>query len=94
MTRRIYRLLIGLHPCDFRDRFGDEMELIFEEAANSWGAVTLLFDAAASLLRQWFLRPAIWKWVGASIGATVPLIFSFGSFLPWGDFWSAFRAYF
>ncbi|HLK03791.1 MAG TPA: hypothetical protein VKT53_05060 [Candidatus Acidoferrum sp.] len=94
MTRRLYRLLISLHPRNFRERFGGEMDLIFEEAANSWGAVTSLFDAAASLLRQWFLRPAIWKWVGASIGATVPLIFSFGSFLPWGNFWSALRAYF
>lgn len=92
--RHFYGFLIRLHPAEFRERFGEEMELVFEEAAHSWGVAALLFDAATSLLRQWFLRPAIWKWIGASIGATVPLIFSFGSFLPWSDFWSALRAYF
>ncbi|HLZ11750.1 MAG TPA: hypothetical protein VKP58_04110 [Candidatus Acidoferrum sp.] len=94
MTRRIHRLLIRLHPRDFRDCFGDEMELIFEEGARSWGEAALLCDAAGSLLRRWFLRPAIWKWIAASIGATVPLILSFGSFLPWSNFWTALRAYF
>ena len=94
MTHRIYRLLIRLHPRDFRDRFADELELIFEEGATSWGEAALLFDAARSLLRQWFLRPTIWKWIGATIGAMVPLIFSFGSFLPWSNFWTALRAYF
>ena len=91
---RLYRFLILLHPREFRERYGDEMILIFEDATASWCIGSLLLDAARSLLRQWFLRPAILKWLGASIGATVPLIFSFGSFIPWGNVWAAVRALF
>lgn len=94
MTRHLYRLLIQMHPTEFRTRFGDEMQLIFEEAGDAVGKAELLFDAAISLFRQWFLRPAAWKWIGASFGATVPLIFSFGSFISWGDVWAAIRACF
>ena len=94
MTRHFYRFLIRLHPAEFRDRFGDEMELNFEEACDVYGETRLLLDAAISLGRRWFLRPAAWKWIGASIGATVPLIFSFGSFIPWGSVWMALRSCF
>ena len=94
MTRRIYRLLIRLHPRDFSERFGDEMELIFEEAANSWGAVTLLLDAARSLLRQWFLRPALWKWAVATLGGALSVFCGFGGFLTWAGIWQALRAWF
>jgi hypothetical protein len=92
MMRQLYRFLIALHPPEFRERYGDEMILIFEDATASWGASSLIFDATRSLARQWFLRPAILKWVGASIGAMVPLIVSFGSFIPWGNVWAAVRA--
>jgi len=94
VTRRIYRLLIRLHPRDFSERFGDEMELIFEEAANSWGAVTLLLDAARSLLRQWFLRPALWKWAVATLGGAISVFCGFGGFLTWAGIWQALRAWF
>lgn len=92
--RRLYWLVVRMHPAEFRNRFGDEMEWIFEEAGSAWGKSALLLDAMISLGRQWFLRPAAWKWIGASIGATVPLIFSFGSFIPWGNVWAALRACF
>jgi len=92
--RRLYALLIRLHPAEFRDRFGDEMEMIYEEASGSWGKVSLLCDAAVSLARRWLLRGAIWKWAAASLGATVPLIMSFGSFIPWGAVWMSLRSHF
>jgi hypothetical protein len=92
--RSVYQFLLWLHPAEFRGRFGDEMLCIFDEAGAGWRAASFIADACLSLARQWFLRPAIWKWIGASIGATVPLIFSFGSFLPWTEMWSAVRAYF
>jgi len=94
MTLRMYRLLIRLHPRDFCERFGDEMELIFEEAANCWGAVRLLLDAAASLLRQWFLRPAFWKWTVATLGGAISVFCGFGGFLTWAGIWHALRACF
>ncbi len=81
--RRLYALLISLHPSSFRRRFTQEMSLIFEEAANSWGACSLFRDAILSLLRQWLIRSELWKWLVAGIGAVVLLIIAFGSFLPW-----------
>jgi hypothetical protein len=92
--RRIYGTLLRLHPFEFRDRFGDEMELIFEEAANSRGKTLLVGDALVSLGRQWFLRRAAWKWIGACIGATASLIFNFGSFIRWNEVWLALRSCF
>lgn len=94
MTRGIYCLFIRLHPRDFRERFGDEMELIFEEAASSWGAVELLLDAIASLLRQWILRPAVWKWAAATLGGAISVFCGFGGFLTWAGIWQALRACF
>jgi hypothetical protein len=81
--RFLYALLVGLHPSSFRKRFAQEMLLIFEEAANSWGAGSLFGDAILSLLRQWIIRSELWKWVVAGIGGVVLLIIAFGSFLPW-----------
>ena len=79
--RFLYALLISLHPPSFRKRFAREMLWIFEEAANSWGAGSLLRDAILSLLRQWLIRSDLWKWVAAGIAGVVPLIIAFGSFL-------------
>jgi hypothetical protein len=81
--RPLYALLISLHPSSFRKRFAQEMSLIFDEAANSWGAGSLFRDAILSLLRQWLIRSELWKWVAAGIGGVVLLIIAFGSFLPW-----------
>ncbi len=53
MTRRVYILLLRLHPRAFRQRFGDEMLGIFDECA---GKGSLLADGFLSLFRQWTLR--------------------------------------
>jgi len=81
--RFLYALLISLHPPSFRKRFAPEMSWIFEEAATSWGLISLFRDALLSLLRQWLIRSELWKWVVASIGGVVLLLVAFGSFLPW-----------
>jgi hypothetical protein len=81
--RFLYALLIRMHPSAFRNRFAPEMLLIFDEAAISWGAASLLRDAILSLLRQWLIRSQLWKWLLAAIVGAVPLIIAFGSFLPW-----------
>jgi hypothetical protein len=83
VIRFLYALLISLHPPSFRKRFAQEMLWIFDEAANSWGAASLLRDAILSLLRQWLIRSELWKWLVAGIAGVVPLIIAFGSFLPW-----------
>lgn len=79
--RSFYALLIRLHPLSFRKRFEQEMLWIFEEAANSWGAGSLLRDAVLSLLRQWLVRSELWKWLVAGIAGVVPLMIALGSFL-------------
>jgi hypothetical protein len=81
--RFLYALLISLHPSSFRKRFAQEMLLIFDEAANLWGAGSLFRDAILSLLRQRLIRSELWKWLVAGIAGVVPLIIAFGSFLPW-----------
>ncbi len=83
MLRAIYRGLVRLHPPAFRQRAGEEMLWIFDEAAGSWGTGSLLSDAILSLLRQWLIRSEVWIWIVASIAGFVPLIIAFGSFLPW-----------
>jgi hypothetical protein len=94
MTWRLYRILIRMHPREFRERFGDEMELIFEEAASVCGKTELFFDAAVSLHRQWFLRPVAWKWAAATLGGMLSLFCGFGGFLTWAGIWAAVRACF
>jgi len=70
-VRSIYRLLLQLHPARFRRRFGEEMLLIFDESPNQ---ASLLADGVLSLARQWLLRSGLWKWVLASLGATLTLV--------------------
>jgi D-alanyl-D-alanine carboxypeptidase len=55
--RTAYRCVVRMHPAAFRERFGEEMAGIFEEAAPSFGALRLLGDGVISVLRQWVLRP-------------------------------------
>ncbi len=78
--RTLYPLLVRLHPLAFRERFGPEMLLIFEEAGNGWGSGSLLVDATVSLLRQWLIRSDLWKWAVAGLAGVVPLLIAFGSF--------------
>ncbi|HVY93243.1 MAG TPA: hypothetical protein VHA14_10855 [Bryobacteraceae bacterium] len=50
--RRVYSLLIQLHPRQFREQFGPEMMAIYDQMPR-W---SLLGDALASLMRQWAFR--------------------------------------
>lgn len=69
MIRFIYRCLIHLHPRAFRERFGDEMLCVFDEAAEADEAA-FIADALGSLARQWILRSVFWRWaVGAGLTA-------------------------
>jgi len=56
MLRWLYIQLIWLHPAPFRWRFGDQMLDIFDGVARR-AKLRYLADAAASLGRQWLLRP-------------------------------------
>jgi uncharacterized protein (TIGR03435 family) len=53
LQRRIYGALVGLHPAAFRNQFGREMELDFEDALHSYGPCRLGRDVLWSLARQW-----------------------------------------
>jgi hypothetical protein len=52
VVRSAYRLILRLHPASFRDRFGDEMQWIFDEEQRQGGTTRLFFDGVVSLLRQ------------------------------------------
>jgi len=54
MLWEIYRLLLRLHPRQFRERFSAEMLDIFDAHPHP---ARLLPDALASLIRQWLFRP-------------------------------------
>jgi uncharacterized membrane protein len=81
MTRTLYRWLIWLHPSSFRLRFEEELLWIFDESSAASGAASLLYDAVISLLRQWFMRSGMWKWVVGGIAGALPIVVGFGSFL-------------
>ena len=60
MTRYLYQWLLRLHPPQFRGRYAQEMQWIFDEtSADARGRYALLGDALLSLIRQWGLRPRI-----------------------------------
>ena len=61
MMRTCYRCLLWLHPPMFRRQFAGEMLWIFDQAAESQGAVALFSDGLGSLARQWLLRSGWWK---------------------------------
>ena len=82
MVHRLYRCLVWLHPADFRLRFEEEILWIFDEAADGCGSASLLRDASVSLLRQWFIRSQVWKWMVAGTAAVVPPILIFGNWDP------------
>jgi len=81
MSRALYRLLLRLHPVEFRELFGEEMQWIFEEAAGKWSVTSLIVDASVSLARQLLIRSNLWKWAVAGVAGIVPLLLAFGSFL-------------
>jgi uncharacterized protein (TIGR03435 family) len=56
LHRRLYRLLVRLHPAAFRNEFAREMALDFEDAVHAYGLACLFLDATGSLARQWSAR--------------------------------------
>jgi hypothetical protein len=56
LRRRIYGAVLGLHPAAFRNQFGREMMLDFDDALQERGFPTLLGDAFLSFARQWKVR--------------------------------------
>ena len=52
IKRRIYQLLLRLHPPAFRERFADEMLWLFDETLGDAGLLRLYRDAASSLVKQ------------------------------------------
>ena len=68
----LYRLLLRLHPEEFRERFGPEMMLNLEETRpeRSWG---LVVDCFISVWLQWFLRMGLWKLGVAAVFAWLEL---------------------
>jgi hypothetical protein len=94
IMRRLYCCLVWLHPAAFRQRFGEEMIWIFDEAAGTWGAVTLLADTGISLIRQWLTPSGLWKGLAAVIIGILPVVIAFGTFIPWESVWRALRSAF
>ena len=52
IARRIYRLLLYLHPPQFGERFAREMLWVFDRTVEDEGVLTLLADVALSLFKQ------------------------------------------
>ncbi len=71
----LYRGLVALHPRAFRQQFGAEMELIFDDAGRR---ARLLADGFVSLGRQWFLRTKLWIFALAFLGGLIPFALGFG----------------
>jgi hypothetical protein len=78
MTRVLYRLLIGLHPPNFRRQFAGEMLWIFDETRER-GVTLLLLDGTVSLARQWLIRQGAWKIGVAVLCAGLHMILILGS---------------
>jgi hypothetical protein len=77
MMRAVYQFIVWMHPPAFRQRFGDEMMSVFDEAAGSH-SFTLMLDGLLSLGRQWLLRTGAWKLlIAVSAASTQFLGFGF-----------------
>jgi hypothetical protein len=69
---KLYRLLVGLHPRQFRERFSPEMLCVFDEAGVA-GRPGLFADCLLSLARQWVLRSGLWILAVAGAAALVQM---------------------
>jgi hypothetical protein len=81
LRRRLYKAIVRIHPADFRDEFGREMMLDFEDAVHTYGLGCLwrdgLFDGPVQQQRP--PRPQrapskcrCWPASSAAIPGTVP----------------------
>ena len=77
MRKFLYRALIALHPPRFRERFGDEMLCVFDEAGRD-RTPRLFADGVLSFLRQWLLRSNLWKMAAGAMISGLLL-------LAWGN---------
>ena len=83
MLRVLYRWVLRTHPPYFRQRFGDEMQSIFDRAETPGAEVGLLVDAVLSLVRQWSLRPQFWERPTlAAVAEGAPLFHTLDNFKP------------
>jgi hypothetical protein len=76
-SREFYSGLIRMHPPEFRENFGGQMMLDFDDMTRD-GLVRmgLFADAMASISRQWLLRSGIWK-AGVSLSLSALLFAAF-----------------
>jgi hypothetical protein len=83
MLRWLYIQLIWLHPAPFRWRFGDDMLDDFDRAMLR-DKPRYFADAAASLARQWLLRPEFRRpeATAASLAAEAPLFQTIETYKP------------
>ena len=83
---RVYGCLLRLHPRRFRERFGEEMACIFEEASATHGSARLLGDALLSLFRQWVrhwaFRPEPQPAAAAKPSGDTPAFYTFDTYTP------------
>lgn len=83
MLRSIYIWLLWRHPAPFRQRFGDEMLEIYDNAAVSPGAgMRLIVDGILSLVRQRILRREFHRRQPAAAGAFFQMVAP-QRFRPW-----------
>ena len=83
MLRVVYRWVLRAHPPYFRQRFGGEMQSIFDCAESPGMEVGLFVDAVLSLLRQWSLRPQFWEQPNLqAVADGSPLFHTLDSFKP------------
>jgi hypothetical protein len=83
MLRVLYSWVLRAHPPYFRQRFGDEMQSIFDCAESPGMEVGLFVDAVLSLLRQWSLRPRFWEQPNLqAVAEGSPLFLTLDSFKP------------
>jgi len=83
MLRVLYRWVLHAHPPYFRQRFGDEMQFIFDCAESPGAEVGLIVDGVISLVRQWSLRPRFWEQPNLeTVGDGTPLFHTLDSSKP------------
>ena len=84
MTRQLYTGIVRLHPREFRDEFGGEMLWIFEEASGGpiIGTATMIRDALSSLVRQWVIGQAVWKFPAALLGGMLYFLLACSLLVP------------
>jgi len=52
-ARRVYQLLLALHPAGFRERFAQEMLWVFDQSVADTGVCHALADGTLSAMKQW-----------------------------------------